>query len=70
MRALLLAGVSALMLALPGATMAQQSSGKEVTGTVSQVDKENRQFVVDGQTYTMEQAQAGHRHDARRPATR
>jgi len=36
--------------------MAQQSGGKEITGTVSQVDKENRQFVVDGQTYTMEQA--------------
>lgn len=56
MRALLLAGVSALMLALPGVTVAQQSSGKEVTGTVSQVDKENRQFIVDGQTYTVEQA--------------
>ena len=31
------------------------SSGKEVTGTVSQVDKQNRQIVVDGQTYQLSQ---------------
>jgi hypothetical protein len=58
MRAVLLAGVSALMIGLSGiAAGAQQGdSGKEVTGIVTQVDKENRQFVVDGQTYSLEQS--------------
>lgn len=57
MRAVLLAGISALMIGLSGVAGAQQGdSGKEVTGIVSQVDKENRAFVVDGQTYTVEQA--------------
>jgi hypothetical protein len=57
MRALLLAGVSALMITLSGVTMAQQqnSSGKEVTGTVTSVDKQGGQIVVDGQTYQLSQ---------------
>jgi hypothetical protein len=56
MRALLLAGVSALMITLSGVTMAQQnSSGKEVTGTVTSVDKQAGQIVVDGQTYQLSQ---------------
>jgi hypothetical protein len=57
MRALLLAGVSALMITLSGVTMAQQqnSSGKEVTGTVTTVDKQAGQIVVDGQTYQLSQ---------------
>src|SRR5947208_3617013 len=53
MRALLLAGVSALMITLSGVTVAQQqnSRGKEVTGTVTTVDKQAGKIVVDGQTY-------------------
>jgi hypothetical protein len=54
MRTLLLAGASALAISLSGMAVAQQG-GKQVTGTVSQVDKQNMQFVVDGQTYEMEQ---------------
>ena len=59
MRALLLAGVSALMLTLPGVTMAQQSERQRGHGNRTAVDKESGRSSSTVRPITIqEQAQA------------